>query len=105
MITQVDAVRCGCHIRRLDVPTGRTIQQIPLLAGEPCPQEAATPSAVVNRRFAALYVPGVTPVGRHVEHSNPFLPASRIVGVVADAREEGLYGVFQESAAMPRATQ
>ena len=64
--------------------------QIPLLAGEACPQEAATPSAVVNRRFAALYVPGVTPVGRHVEHSNPFLPASRIVGVIADAREEGL---------------
>jgi putative ABC transport system permease protein len=64
--------------------------QISLLAGEACPQEAATPSAVVNRRFAALYVPGVTPVGRHVEHSNPFLPASRIVGVVADAREEGL---------------
>jgi putative ABC transport system permease protein len=64
--------------------------QIPLLAGEACPQEAATPSAVVNRRFAALYVPGVTPVGRHVEHSNPFLSAARIVGVVADAREEGL---------------
>jgi putative ABC transport system permease protein len=64
--------------------------QIPLLAGEACPQEAATSSAVVNRRFAALYVPGVTPVGRHVEHSNPFLSAARIVGVVADAREEGL---------------
>ncbi|MCA1563904.1 MAG: FtsX-like permease family protein, partial [Acidobacteria bacterium] len=64
--------------------------QIPLLTGETCPQEATTSSAVVNRRFAALYVPGVTPVGRHVEHANPFLSAARIVGVVADAREEGL---------------
>jgi putative ABC transport system permease protein len=64
--------------------------RIPLLAGETCPQEASTSSAVVNRRFATLYMPDVTPVGRHVEHPNRFLSAARIVGVVGDAREEGL---------------
>jgi ABC-type lipoprotein release transport system permease subunit len=46
----------------------------------------------VNRRFAALYLAGAAPLGRHVEHvpTNPFLAPARIVGVVGDAREEGL---------------
>ncbi|HXW05655.1 MAG TPA: ABC transporter permease [Vicinamibacterales bacterium] len=66
--------------------------RIPVVAGEACPREPAAPAAVVNRRFAELYVPGATPIGRHVEHvpTNPFLAAGRIVGVVADAREDGL---------------
>ncbi len=67
--------------------------QIPLLAGQACPAESSTPVALVNRRFAALYIPGSTPVGRHVEQvpANPFLSAARIIGVAADAREEGLH--------------
>ena len=66
--------------------------QIPLLAGEPCGATTAAPTALVNRRFAALFHPGGTPVGRHLEHvpPRPFLKAARIVGVVGDAREEGL---------------
>ena len=66
--------------------------QIPVLAGGSCPQDAPTPTAVVNRRFAALYAAGTVPVGRHIQHvpANPFLGAARIVGVVGDAREEGL---------------
>ena len=66
--------------------------QIPLLAGTSCPPSDGTPTALVNRRFAALYTAGAAPVGRRIEHvpTNPFLGASRIVGVVGDAREEGL---------------
>jgi putative ABC transport system permease protein len=66
--------------------------RIPLLAGEPCGQTTTVRTALVNRRFAALYNPGATPLGRRLEHvpPHPFLKAARIVGVVADAREEGL---------------
>ena len=69
-----------------------TTMQIPVLAGTACPQESPAPTALVNRRFAALYLAGAAPLGRHVEHvpANPFLASSRIVGVVGDAREEGL---------------
>jgi putative ABC transport system permease protein len=46
----------------------------------------------VNRRFAALYLPGLTPVGRHIEEvpPNPYTRNVSIVGLVADAREQGL---------------
>jgi len=66
--------------------------RIPLRAGEDCGRDPTLSSAVVNRRFAELYLPGRTPVGWHVEHvpPNPFLHAARIVGVVGDAREQGL---------------
>jgi putative ABC transport system permease protein len=69
-----------------------TTMQIPVLAGTSCPQEGPAPTALVNRRFAALYLAGAAPLGRHVEHvpANPFLAAAGIVGVVGDAREEGL---------------
>jgi predicted permease len=66
--------------------------QIPLLAGTGCPAGETTPTALVNRRFAALYTAGAAPIGRHVEQVpvNGFLGTGRIVGVVGDAREEGL---------------
>lgn len=66
--------------------------QIPLVAGEACDRETTTPSAVVNRRLAAVYLPGITPIGRHIEHvpPEPYIGAARIVGIVADAREQGL---------------
>ena len=67
--------------------------RIPVLAGTSCPTESPTPTAVVNRRFAALYAAGAAPIGRHIEQvpANPFLAAARIVGVVGDAREDGLH--------------
>ena len=66
--------------------------RIPLLSGEACGRDAPLSSAVVNRSFAELYLPGRTPLGRHVEHvpANAFLKSARIVGVVADSREQGL---------------
>ena len=66
--------------------------QIPVLAGAACPRESPDPAVVVNRRFAALYLAGAAPLGRHVDMvpANQFLAAGRIVGVVADAREDGL---------------
>jgi putative ABC transport system permease protein len=69
-----------------------TTVRIPLLTGESCYPTSTVPLALVNRRFAALYHPGRTLVGRYVEHvpPNPFLKAARIIGVVGDAREEGL---------------
>ena len=69
-----------------------TTMRIPVLAGEACSETSTVSSALVNRRFAALYHPGDTPVGRYLEQvpPNPFLKAARIVGVAGDAREEGL---------------
>jgi putative ABC transport system permease protein len=66
--------------------------RIGVLAGEDCGRDAAVPSALVNRQFASLYLPGRTLVGRHVEQvpANPFIGAARIIGMVADAREQGL---------------
>jgi len=65
--------------------------RIPLVAGEACAAGSNQPLAVVNRRFAELYLPGSPAVGRHIQQVpvSPFLPASRIVGVAADAREQG----------------
>jgi putative ABC transport system permease protein len=66
--------------------------RIAVLGGEDCGRDAAVPSALVNRQFASLYLPGRTPVGRHVEQvpANPFIRAARIIGIVGDAREQGL---------------
>ena len=66
--------------------------QIPLLAGTSCPAESPAPVAIVNSRFVALYAAGRPPMGRSIEQvpASPFLGAARIIGVVADAREEGL---------------
>jgi putative ABC transport system permease protein len=66
--------------------------RIPVVAGKPCNEESSQSTAVVNRRFAALYLAGATPVGRRIDQvpSSPYIPAATIVGVVADAREQGL---------------
>jgi putative ABC transport system permease protein len=66
--------------------------RIPLLSGKACEQESSQSTALVNRRFAALYLPGMMPVGRHIEQvpSTAYLRPATIVGVVADAREQGL---------------
>jgi putative ABC transport system permease protein len=67
--------------------------QIPLLAGTACPAESPAPTAIVNSRFVALYAAGRAPIGRPLEQvpANPFLGVGRIIGVAADAREEGLH--------------
>jgi predicted permease len=66
--------------------------RIPLLVGTSCPAESPTPTAIVNRRFVALYSAGAAPLGRAIEQVpvNRFLGAARIIGVAGDAREEGL---------------
>jgi predicted permease len=66
--------------------------RIPLLAGEDCVRDSTVSSALVNRKFASLYLPGRTPVGRHIAHVPPvpFIRAARVVGMVGDAREQGL---------------
>jgi putative ABC transport system permease protein len=65
---------------------------IPIVTGEACGERADVPTAVVNRSFVALYLPGTPAIGRLIEQvpNNPVLAASRIVGIAADAREEGL---------------
>jgi putative ABC transport system permease protein len=71
--------------------------RIPVLAGELCGRPATKGSSVtaaqamVNRSFAAAYFPGrgASLQGRHLQH-DPQAPATRITGIVGDARERGL---------------
>ncbi len=63
--------------------------RIPLLAGETCRPTltaAGTTEVLVNRAFAERYFPGRDLVGLHMAADSP----DRIVGVVDDAREQGL---------------
>ena len=66
--------------------------RIPLLVGEICKAQSATPEVLVNRSFANAYFDGGSPVGHQVQAVgyNDFAPAGQIRGVVGDAREEGL---------------
>jgi putative ABC transport system permease protein len=62
--------------------------QISIVTGASCP--AAGAYALVNQTFAKSYFPGTSPIGHHASVSvNP--TPSTIVGVVADAREQGLH--------------
>jgi predicted permease len=65
--------------------------RIPLLEGETC-RVSTSSSALVNRSFVERYFGRIPPIGRRVEQApaNTFNPGARIVGVVADTREEGL---------------
>lgn len=73
--------------------------KIPLLAGSWCPaveplkNDAPTPAkALVNRRFVELYAGGQNVVGRHYRFAQNGVLQSpdEIVGVIGDAREDGL---------------
>jgi putative ABC transport system permease protein len=70
--------------------------QIPLLAGEQCRRRPTNTvstgdEVMVNRTFATRYLSGwASAVGLHVAELNSKSPSSRIVGVVGDAREQGL---------------
>ncbi len=64
--------------------------QVPILAGSPCIRTNRD-TAVINRSFADAYLPGVSVVGRHLIFlNNAFWTPREIVGVSADAREDGL---------------
>lgn len=66
--------------------------QIPVVLGRGCREGSPTRDIVVNRSFAAIYLgdsPGVGHLLSQTEN-NAFAVSGQIVGVVADAREEGL---------------
>ena len=67
--------------------------RIPLIAGQGCTDKAGWATAVVNRSFADAFLGGQPTVGRHVGWAdNPYgTPPSQIIGVAADARENGLH--------------
>ena len=64
--------------------------KVPLLLGRTIDVRdtaASTPVAVVNQTFVEEYLPGINPLGQHIEHGDPFkAPGFEIVGVVADAK-------------------
>lgn len=68
---------------------------IPILNGRTChmSSDPRTPfEALVNRRFADRYITGRNPIGRNILRGPKGDQPARIVGVVADATEDG-YGV------------
>ncbi|HUB28723.1 MAG TPA: ABC transporter permease [Terracidiphilus sp.] len=69
----------------------RTVQ-IPIVAGQGCKPQSTTADALVNRSFVDRYVNGQDAVGHHLssaEGASSFSLGGTIVGIVADAREEG----------------
>src|SRR5690606_41098998 len=72
--------------------------RIPVQAGEQCrralPASGSEPPVyemMVNRAFVDRYLSDrPSPIGLHLREVEGPIPASRIVGVVADARERGL---------------
>ena len=63
--------------------------RIPLLAGNTCKKDTLWTTAVVNRSFAETYFPNQTAIGHHLQITS-FDAKPEIVGVVGDARENGL---------------
>jgi putative ABC transport system permease protein len=63
--------------------------RIRLLAGSTCNEETLWTTAVVNRNFVETYFPDQTVIGHHFQIT-PFDAKPEIIGVVADARENGL---------------
>lgn len=52
--------------------------------------EGAAPVALLNRRAAATYFPGVDPIGRRIRGMGAGLPWLTVVGVVGNAHQAGL---------------
>ena len=77
---------------------------IPVLLGKACSPTPKTPTSkgeyVVNRSFVTRYFGGTSPIGHTlaVAASGSFTPPGRIVGVVADAREQGLQNAPEPTA-------
>jgi putative ABC transport system permease protein len=65
--------------------------QIPILAGLGCKPESTTADALVNRSFVDRYLNGQDAVGHHLSpaEGTSFSSGGTILGIVADAREEG----------------
>jgi putative ABC transport system permease protein len=61
-----------------------------VLAGSTCQEDTLWTRAVVNRSFVETYFPDQTAIGHHLEIT-PFDAKPEIMGVVADARENGLH--------------
>ncbi len=66
--------------------------RIPVIAGTQCSDHEAGSTAVVNRAFEANYLAGRTAIGAHVQEitPRPVVVSGTIVGVVGDAREQGV---------------
>jgi len=66
--------------------------RIPLIAGTDCATDAPERTALVNRAFEGLYFASRTAIGSHVQEitSGPVAASATIIGVVGDAREQGL---------------
>jgi putative ABC transport system permease protein len=66
--------------------------RIPILQGEFCAHtNDATPLVMVNRTFANTYYRETSPIGHIFAPSGFYMPkASRIAGIVEDARESGI---------------
>jgi predicted permease len=65
---------------------------IPLLQGEDCRDGLQYNTFLVNRSFAEKYFPGSLAIGHHLEGATAGIDAKPglIVGVIGDAREQGL---------------
>jgi putative ABC transport system permease protein len=66
--------------------------QIPIVLGRGCREGAPTKDLIVNRSFVALYLGGSPALGHMLSQTEntAFATGGQIVGVVGDAREEGL---------------
>jgi putative ABC transport system permease protein len=66
--------------------------QIPIVLGQGCREGSPTKDLVVNQSFAALYLGGSPALGHLLSQTenNAYATGGQIVGVVGDAREEGL---------------
>jgi putative ABC transport system permease protein len=66
--------------------------RIPILQGEFCGHSNdATPLVMVNRTFANTYYRESSPIGHVLQTSGVYMPkASRVAGLVEDARESGI---------------
>ncbi len=63
---------------------------IPVLLGDACRDGLSYGTVVVNRSFAAKYMGGSQAMGMHLKAAADFIPAVQVVGIAADAREQGV---------------
>jgi putative ABC transport system permease protein len=66
--------------------------EIPVLAGQPCVDNASSPGVVVNRSFAHTYFNQSPAIGHHLIFGagTAFPQTGEIRGIVADSREQGI---------------
>ena len=76
----------------------------PVLAGRAFDERdaaGAPPVVVVNQAFARRYFPGESPLGKRVDFRWEITGLQEIVGVVADAREQGLHQPAEPTVYIP----